>query len=71
MNNPHKDLEDIEYIENTDKSWTTAYNHQKRPDQDLRLREVVPYNRIANKGSKAFTTDISIAGSKFKAKNEK
>jgi len=47
------------------------YAHQKRPDQDSRLKQVIPYNRLVKQQRKHFTTDTSsnaLAPRKFNPK---
>jgi len=73
----------FEYVEATEKPWTSKYNHQKRPDIDARLMKVLPRDRLTTKRGSTFTTDVRGPQSndqnnirnkkktKFVAKNEK
>lgn len=49
------------YVENTDKVWTTKYNHQKRPDPQYRTKNVIPKDKLITKQNRTFTTDTSQA----------
>lgn len=65
-------MEQIQLVENkAPPKKNPTHNHQKRPDQDLRLKEVLPYNRLVKQQRKHFTTDTSstsLAPRKFNPK---
>jgi len=61
MQNPNSQIDTKEYVENTDKIWTTKYNHQKRPDPQSRTKYVIPRDRLVARRGRQFTTDTSIA----------
>lgn len=63
-------MENSVYIENTDKKRNQQYSHQKRPDIDRRMKNVMPYDRIVKKKSNSFTTEVKSKQTKFKSKNE-
>jgi hypothetical protein len=47
------------FVEDTSRPWTSSYSHQKRPDQGLRLKAVLPTDRLVHKKGRQFTTDTS------------
>lgn len=59
--NPNSASESTKYVEDTGKPWTSQYNHQKRPDQQSRLKAVLPMDRLTQKKGRQFTTDTSRA----------
>lgn len=61
MQNPNSQIDTKEYVENTDKVWTTKYNHQKRPDPQSRTRYVIPRDKLVVRRGRQFTTDTSLA----------
>lgn len=68
--NSNKEFEKVVFVENKDKIQTPKYNHQKRKQQDIRIKAVVPYHRLNKKNNTpAFTTDIPSSTKVFKKKN--
>lgn len=43
------------------KAWTSKADKQRRPDQDSRLKSVIPRDRLVVKRGRTFTTDTSSA----------
>jgi hypothetical protein len=56
-------------MENSDRTWTTQYDKQKRVDQDSRTKAATPYHRLVKTSRKPFTTEKAVPNSmKFKPK---
>jgi len=51
-------VERVVVVENPNVGWTSTFNHQKRPDHDLRMKTAMPYHKMVRPSRKAFTTDV-------------
>ncbi len=57
--NPNKNTEEGKFVVDNTKPWTSSYNHQRRPEQQSRLKAVLPVDKLVQRRGRQFTTDTS------------